>query len=361
MIPVTKPFLPPKEEVYQLLDGVWQRNWLTNNGPLVNELELRLKEYLEVPHLLYLNNGTIALQIAIKALGLAGEVITTPFSYVATTSSVVWEGCTPVFVDIDPLTLNLDPNKIEEAITPLTSAILATHVYGIPCDVESIEDIAKRHNLKVIYDAAHAFGTIYKGKSLFQYGDVATTSFHATKLYHTVEGGAVFTKDPALLKRMAYMRNFGHDGPECFNGVGINGKNSEFHAAMGLVNLRYVDSILQRRRLQHKWYDHALHNLEHQKVQWKGDTAQWNHAYYAILLPNEEKLLRMAQELEKNWIYPRRYFYPLLSTLDYIKQAKELPWAVNAASRVLCLPLYHELEQEDVDFIVRILLRVHNN
>ena len=213
MIPITKPFLPPKEEVYQLLDGVWQRNWLTNNGPLVNELELKLKGYLQVPHLLYVNNGTMAIQIAIKALGLTGEIITTPYSYVATTSSIVWEGCTPVFVDIDPVTLNLDPNKIEDAISPRTSAILATHVYGIPCDLESIADIAGRCNLKVIYDAAHAFGTKYKGKSLFEYGDIATTSFHATKLYHTVEGGAVFSQDPALLKRMAYMRNFGHDGP----------------------------------------------------------------------------------------------------------------------------------------------------
>lgn len=361
MIPVTKPFLPPKEEVYQLLDGVWQRNWLTNNGPLVNELELKLKEHLQVPHLLYLNNGTIAIQIAIKALGLTGEIITTPFSYVATTSSVVWEGCTPVFVDIDPVTLNLNPCKIEEAITPRTSAILATHVYGIPCDVDAISDIAKQHNLKVIYDSAHAFGTTYKGNSLFQYGDVATTSFHATKLYHTVEGGAVFTQDPALLKRMAYMRNFGHDGPERFNGVGINGKNSEFHAAMGLVNLRYLDSILQRRRQQHQWYNYALRNLEHRKVQWTGDTAQWNHAYYAILLPNEEKLLRMVQQLEKNWIYPRRYFYPLLSTLNYSVQSEGLPVAMDAAFRVLCLPLHHQLEQEEIDFIARILLRVQNN
>lgn len=361
VINIIKPFLPPKNEVYQLLDGVWQRNWLTNNGPLVNELELKLKEYLKVPFLLYVNNGTIAIQIAIKAMSLSGDIITTPFSYVATTSSVVWEGCTPVFVDIDPITLNLDPNKIEDAITPSTSAILATHVYGIPCDVEAINEIAKRYKLKVIYDAAHAFGTTYKGKSLYQFGDVATTSFHATKLYHTVEGGAVFTQDPVLLKRMAYMRNFGHDGPDRFNGVGINGKNSEFHAAMGLVNLRYVDSILQRRKQQHQWYDHALRNLDHQKVQCADDTAKWNHAYYAILLPNEDRLLRMVQELEKNWIYPRRYFYPLLSSLDYIPPAEGLPVAQDAASRVICLPLHHQLEQEEIDFIARILLRVQNN
>ena len=237
MIPVTKPFLPPKEEYEDFLRGIWSRNWLTNNGPLVNELELRLKEYLKVKHLLYLSNGTIALQIAIKALGLKGEIITTPFSYVATTSSIVWENCKPVFVDIDPKTLNIDPEKLETAITKKTTAILATHVYGNPCDIEAIQAIADKHHLKVIYDAAHCFGTKYKGKSVFEYGDVSTTSFHSTKIFHTVEGGAVFTKDPSMLKRMAYMRNFGHDGPEKFNGVGINGKNSEFHAAMGLVNL----------------------------------------------------------------------------------------------------------------------------
>lgn len=361
MIPVTKPFLPPKEEVYQLLDSVWQRNWLTNNGPLVNELELKLKDYLQVPHLLYVNNGTIALQIAIKSLGLDGQIITTPFSYVATTSSIVWEGCTPVFVDIHPVSLNLDPNKIEDAITPRTSAILATHVYGIPCNVEAIADIAKRHKLKVIYDAAHAFGTIYQGKSLFQYGDVATTSFHATKLYHTVEGGALFTQDPDLLKRMAYMRNFGHDGPERFNGVGINGKNSELHASMGIVNLGYIDKLLKRRKQQHQWYDYALRNLEYQKVECKDIAAQWNHAYYAVVLPNEKRLLQMVEELEKNLIFPRRYFYPLLSALEYVSPIKGKSVALDAASRVLCLPLYHELEREEIDFIARILLRTQNN
>ena len=192
MIPVTKPFLPPKEEVYALLDEVWNRQWLTNNGPLVSELELKLKEYLDVPHLLYLNNGTIALQIAIKALELKGEIITTPFSYVATTSSIMWEGCTPVFVDIDKHTFNIDPNKIEASITTKTKAILATHVFGNPCDIDAIQKIAIKHNLKVIYDAAHCFGTTYKGKSVFTYGDISTTSFHATKLFHTIEGGAIF-------------------------------------------------------------------------------------------------------------------------------------------------------------------------
>ena len=206
MIPVTKPFLPPKEDYEAYVEGIWQRNWLTNNGPLVNQLELELKEYLSLDHLLYVGNGTIALQLAFKALGLTGEVITTPFSYVATVSSLVWEGMEPVFVDIDSKSLNIDPNKIEAAITPKTSAILATHVYGNPCEIEQIQSIASKHGLKVIYDAAHCFGTTYKGKSVFHYGDIATTSFHATKLFHTIEGGAVFSQDPELIKKIALMR-----------------------------------------------------------------------------------------------------------------------------------------------------------
>ena len=207
MISVTKPFLPPIDEYNKLLEGIWQRNWLTNNGPLVNQLEIELKEYLGLKHLLYVGNGTIALQIAFKALGLTGEVITTPFSYVATVSSLLWEDLKPVFVDIDPASLNIDPKGIEAAIGPNTSAILATHVYGNPCDVERIQKIADKHGLKVIYDAAHCFGTTYKGKSIFAYGDVSTTSFHATKLFHTIEGGAVITQDAELLRKMALMRN----------------------------------------------------------------------------------------------------------------------------------------------------------
>src|SRR5690606_27065948 len=241
MIPVTKPFLPKVEEYDKYLASIWERQWLTNNGPLVNEFELKLKEYLDVNHLLYVSNGTIALQIAIKALELSGEIITTPFSFVATTSSIVWEGCKPVFVDIDSETFNIDPRKIESAITPSTSAILATHVYGNPCDIDAIQKIADKYNLKVIYDAAHCFGTKYKGKSVFDYGDISTTSFHATKLFHSIEGGAVFTRCPELLKKMSFIRNFGHNGPSDFKELGLNGKNSEFHAAMGLCNLNYVD------------------------------------------------------------------------------------------------------------------------
>ena len=359
MIPVTKPFMPPKEEYYAYLDGIWQRQWLTNNGPLVNELELQLKEYLGVQHMLYLGNGTIALQIAIKALELKGEIITTPFSYVATTSSIVWEGCTPVFADIDPKSLNIHPGKIEELITPETSAILATHVYGNPCDVEAIDAVAKKHGLKVIYDAAHCFGTKYKGRSIFDYGDISTTSFHATKLFHTNEGGAVFTKDSALLKKMSLLRNFGHDGQEKFSGVGINGKNSEFHAAMGLVNLKYISSILERRKQQSLYYDKKLKTFQKQKLEILSD-AEFNFAYYPIVLPEESLTLKIIEELNKNWIYPRRYFFPSLGKLNYVK-SQDLPITDSVCNQVLCLPLFHTLTMEEIDLVARIMLRVQNN
>jgi dTDP-4-amino-4,6-dideoxygalactose transaminase len=359
MIPVTKPFLPPIEEYNSYVAGIYQRNWLTNNGPLVNELELKLKEYLRLPHLLYLSNGTIAIQIAIKALELKGEIITTPFSYVATTSSAVWENLCPVFVDIDPHTFNIDPSKIEAAITPQTSAILATHVYGNPCDIDAIQDIADRHGLKVIYDAAHCFATTYKGKSVFQYGDISTTSFHATKLYHTIEGGAVFTTQPELLKKMSYLRNFGHAGPEDFAGIGINGKNSEFHAAMGLVNLRYIDEILATRKKQYLHYQAALKNIEHTELHIQ-EHAGFNYAYYPLILKDESTLLRVKEGLEKNWIYPRRYFYPALNKLPYVKY-HPMPVAEDIASRVMCLPMFHQLSDEEINFIDRIIARTMHN
>lgn len=358
MIPVTKPFLPPQEEYQKYLDGIWKREWLTNNGPLVNELELQLKEYLGLNHLLYVSNGTIALQIAIKALDLKGEIITTPFSYVATTSSIVWEGCEPIFVDIDPQTLNIDPLKIEAAITSKTTGIVATHVYGNPCDIEAIQTIADKYGLKVIYDAAHCFGSKYKGKSVFEYGDISTTSFHATKLFHTIEGGAVFTKDPDILKRMSFLRNFGHNGPEKFEGVGINGKNSEFHAAMGLVNLKYIPEIMQSRYSQSSYYDTKLKNLKAQKPTVQKDST-FNYAYYPVVFLNESEVLKAKEALEQKKIYPRRYFYPSLSSLNYV-QKHDTPVSDDISSRVLCLPLYHDLSKEEQDMISRLLLRTQN-
>jgi dTDP-4-amino-4,6-dideoxygalactose transaminase len=356
MIPITKPFLPPREEYQEWIDQVWERNWLTNNGPLVNELELELKRYLGLDHLLFVSNGTIGLQFAINALGLQGEVITTPFSYVATTSSIVWEGCTPVFADIDPDTLNIDPEQIEAAITSDTSAILATHCFGNPCDIEAIRSIADAHDLKVVYDAAHCFGTTYQGESVFRYGDVSAASFHATKLYHTVEGGAVITEDPNLLERMAYMRNFGHDGPGQFNGVGINGKNSEMHAAMGLCNLEYVDDILERRADQCNYYDKVLENLHVLRPE-RHEVADVNYAYYAVLFESHEAMKKSKEALERREINTRRYFHPSLSSLDYVPET-DTPISDDVARRVLCLPLYHDLAKEEQKMIARLLLRV---
>jgi dTDP-4-amino-4,6-dideoxygalactose transaminase len=355
MIPVTKPFLPPQQEYIKFLDGIWDRQWLTNNGPLVNDLELKLKEYLSVPHLLFLNNGTIALQIAIKALRLKGEIITTPFSYVATTSSIMWEGCKPVFVDINKQTFNIDPSKIEDAITEKTTAILATHVFGNPCEVESIQAIAGKHHLKVVYDAAHCFGTQYKGKSIFQYGDISTTSFHATKLFHTVEGGAVFSSDSELIKEMALLRNFGHYGPEDFAAIGINGKNSEFHAAMGLANLKYADSILATRKRQCEYYTERLVHSSIERIKIESN-AVYNYAYYPILFENEQILLRVVKELNANRIFPRRYFYPSLNSVS-IFNGQPMHVSEDVSKRILCLPLYFELSDEEIGYISRIILR----
>jgi dTDP-4-amino-4,6-dideoxygalactose transaminase len=343
MIPITKPFLPPFEEYEALLKGIWERNWLTNNGPLVLELEEELKKYLGLVHLLYVTNGTIAIQLGLKALGIKGKVITTPFSYVATTSSIVWEGCTPVFADIDPETLNIDPAKIEDAISSNTEAILATHCFGNPCDIEAIEIIARKHGLKVIYDAAHGFGTKYKGKSIFEFGDVTTTSFHATKLFHTIEGGAVFFKSKELMDVVGRMRNFGHDGFDKFRGVGINGKNSEFHAAMGLVNLKYISRILEGRKIQSANYDEGLNWSKLRKIKIQPGT-EYNHAYYPIIFESESELLKVKQGLEEKEIFTRRYFYPSLNTLHYIEN-QPTPVSEDIASRILCLPLYYDLTE----------------
>lgn len=360
MIPVTKPFLPPKEDYDHYLYGVWKRQWLTNMGPLASELELQLKDFLSVKHLLFVTNGTVALQMAIKALDLKGEVITTPFSFIATTSSIVWEGCKPVFVDIDRDTLNIDATKIEAAITADTTAILATHVYGNPCDVEAIEAIAKKHNLKVIYDAAHAFGVKLNGQSVFDFGDIATCSLHATKLYHSGEGGLVLTKDAALLKKLAYIRNFGFDGPESFAELGLNGKNSEFHAAMGLANLEYVPEIIEKRKRLTERYDEKLKGFKAVKPKWHTKATN-NYAYYPIVLESEELLLKCMEALKAREIFARRYFYPSLATSTPYLPDQPLEVTDDIASRVMCLPLYYDLDEVEVDLICRLMLRVQNN
>jgi len=336
-IHVTKTFLPPLEDYIRYLEGIWERNWITNNGPLVQELEQRLKEYLGVKHLFCVSNGTIALQIAIKALGLEGEIITTPFSYVATTSSIVWEGCTPVFVDISPTDLCINPDLIESAITERTTAILATHVYGFPCDVEAIAEIARRHNLKVIYDAAHAYGVRYKGQSVLRFGDISTLSFHATKLFHTAEGGALVTEDDEVAHRISYMRNFGHKGPEEFWGLGINAKMSELHAAMGLCVLPKMAEIIARRRQVCEEYDRLLDGTSLVRPRPRLGT-DWNYAYYPVLFSDEKRLANALNLMSQSGVYPRRYFCPSLNCLPYVHRC-DVPYSWRASQQVACLPL----------------------
>ena len=350
---VTKPYLPPKEEYYSYVDRIYETGHLTNEGPLVKELERKLSDYLGVENFQYVTNGTIALQFALKAFGIEdGEIITTPFSYVATTSSILWERCKPVFVDIEPDNFTLDVSKIESAITEKTKAIMPVHVFGYACDVDGIQKIADKYGLKVIYDAAHAFGSEYKGKSLLSYGDVSTLSFHATKLFHTVEGGACITKDKEVSDRLSLIKRFGNIGEEHYC-PGINGKQSEFHAAMGLANFAHIEEIKQRRKTISEYYDELLEGrLGRPKTQ---SGLEYNYAYYPVLFKTEEELLRVFAALNEQEIYPRRYFYPSINKLSYLDEYKPCPVSENISSRIACLPLYFELRTENIEHIAVII------
>lgn len=360
-IPVTKPFLPPKKDYDFYLNQIWESQWLTNMGPLAKNLEKELASFLNVEHLLFVTNGTIALQMAIKALDLKGEIITTPFSFVATSSSIVWEGCTPVFVDIDKDSLNIDPSKIEAVITENTSAILATHVYGNPCDVSAIKHIAKKHNLKVIYDGAHAFGVTINDDSVFNHGDISTCSLHATKLYHSGEGGFIVCQDQALYQKLKAIRNFGISGHDSFSELGINGKNSEFHAAIGLANLKYIDPIHQQRKALTKTYHKGLKEFPHLIPSWNRNASK-NYAYYPILFESERVLLEVINRLKEDNIQTRRYFYPSLAqALPYLnleKSKRIMPITEDIAKRVLCLPLYYDLSIEEVNTITKTIMSI---
>jgi dTDP-4-amino-4,6-dideoxygalactose transaminase len=353
MIPVTKSFLPPFEEYTYQLQRAFDNEWLTNRGQLIRELEDKLKDYLEIDNILITNNGTIPLQIALKLLGNQGEIITTPFSYIATTAAIVWENCTPIFVDINPNNLTIDVSKIEAAITSKTTCILATHVFGNPCDIEQIQRIAEKHNLKVIYDAAHCFGVQYKGKSIFEFGDISTCSFHATKLFHTGEGGAVFCKDSELFHKIYYSHNFGHNGPLEFYGLGINGKISELHAAMGLAVFPHLNEIISERKNVTQLYDELIDFVKVSKMEIRLETI-WNHSYYPIIFKSEEDLLQTLEKLNNKNIFPRRYFYPSLNTIEYTK-GKVMPISEHVAARILCLPLFVGLNKCDVELISKIV------
>ena len=353
MINVTQTFVPPAEEYIAILQEAFDKKWLTNRGVLVTRLEKKLKEFLGVPHLTLTTNGTLPIQIAIKSLGLKGEIITTPFSYVATVSSIVWENCAPVFVDIHPEYLTIDEAKIEEKITDKTSAILATHVFGNPCAVEKIEEIAKKHNLKVIYDAAHCFGVQYKGKSIFNYGDVSTCSFHATKIFHTGEGGCWMTNDDELQKKLYYHHNFGHNGPESFLGLGINAKISELQAAMGLAVYNHLDEVFLGRKKAVEKYQELLKDSGLQFLKLREGT-EWNYHYFPVIFSSEEELLEAMKKMNQQQIFPRRYFYPSLNQLPYI-QNQPCEISESISKRVLCLPLFADITEEQIDFITNIL------
>lgn len=351
-INVTKTFLPPFEEYTDMLKRAWNKAWITNNGELSLELEQKLKAFLGLKQILFCNNGTSVLQMAIKALNISGEIITTPFSYVATTTAILWEQCRPVFADIDEKTFCIDPQKIEAAVTVKTQAILATHVYGYPCDVDAIEEIANKYGLKVIYDAAHAFGTRVNNKSLLEYGDISTCSFHATKLFHTGEGGCLVTNDEQLHKKLYLYRHFGHIGDEHFM-MGINAKNSEMHAAMGLCNLRYIRDIMEQRKTQWLYYQELLGDTGLQLLLIPGDI-DYNYAYFPAVFPSETKLLQVLEALKTKDIFARRYFYPALNTLSYV-EGRYCPVAEDIAKRVLCLPLFHDLERSSQVIMADIL------
>ena len=354
-INVTKTFLPPAEEYQFYLDQIWESGQLTNQGPLLYELEERLRGRLEVAYLHFVTNGTLALQLALRALGVEdGEVITTPFSYVATTSALLWEKVTPIFVDIEPYTFCIDADKIEAAITPNTKAIMPVHVFGNACDVEKIDAIAKKHNLKVIYDGAHAFGARYGGKSLLSYGDVSICSFHATKIFHTIEGGCLITNDEALSEKIELLKRFGHTGDDHFM-LGINAKASEFQAGMGLANLKYVEEGITKRREVYEQYDAQLAPKYHRPTIREG--MEYNYAYYPLVFDTEKELLEMLDAFKAENIFPRRYFYPSLNKLPYLIQNQSSPISEDISRRVLCLPLYSGLKQDDIIRICEILNR----
>jgi dTDP-4-amino-4,6-dideoxygalactose transaminase len=361
LINVTKTYLPKKEEYTRYLDIIYKNNWLTNNGPLVQELERRLKEYLGVSHLLLVSNGTLALQIAYRALNLEGEVITTPFSFAATTSSMAWEGLTPVFADIDPNTLCINPSNIEGKIKNNTTAIVPVHVFGNACDVEKIEEIASKYKLKTIYDAAHAFSVNYKNKSILNYGDISILSFHSTKLFHTIEGGALIFKDEDIYKRAKLLINFGISGPDVIEGIGINCKMNEFQAAMGLCVLDDLEKIKLDRSKVYEKYISKLSEVKGITYQQINENCTMNYSYFPVIFESEEILLNVRKALNDKNIYPRRYFYPSLDTLNYLRSTEVMPISNRISKQILCLPMYDSLKEDEINLICDIISNSLNN
>lgn len=362
VINVTQPFLPPLEEFVPYLEQIWDRRWLTNSGPFHQELEQALTSYLGVEHLSLVSNGTIALMIALQALRVTGEVITTPYSFVATAHSLLWNNITPVFVDIDPETYNIDPTKIEAAITPRTSAILAVHCYGNPCAVEQLEKIADIYGLKVIYDAAHAFGIEYQGSSLLRHGHISTLSFHATKVFNTFEGGAIISPDEKTKKRIDYLKNFGFADEVTIVAPGINGKMNEVQAAFGLVQLKHIDSVMKKRQAVDAYYRESLKDIDGIRILDIPAGTKPNYSYFPILVGPEYPLSRDAlyMRLREHNILGRRYFYPLISDMPMYRglpsaARSNLPVAERMANEVLCLPIHYEITTEIQDRIIDLI------
>jgi len=347
---VTTPSLNSVEEFAKLLSEVWKSGILTHNGPLVQKLETSLCDRLGIRNMVSVVNGTVALQLPFKAFKLKGEIITTPFSWVATCSSILWENCTPIFVDIDANTFNIDPNKIEDAISHKTVGIMPVHVFSNPCDVESIDLLAKKHGLRVIYDAAHALFVNYKGKSLMEYGDVSATSFHATKIFNTGEGGACITANDELHEQLKRIRFFGHDNNKNIVEDGCNGKMTEIHAALGLVNLKIMDGVLKRRKEIFDSYFAHLSDLDFVSFQ-KFSSSSYNYSYMPIVLDSEERLLEVDQKLKMKNVFGRRYFYPSLNTIRALGQYTEMPISESLAKRIMCLPSHEKVSD---DIIVKI-------
>ena len=344
MINVTKTYLPNKEKYKKYIDEIYENGWLTNNGPLVQRLEKRLAQYLGVKNIVLVSNGTVALEIAYRTLDIKGFAITTPFSFVATTSSLVTNNILPIFADIDKNTFNLDSKNIEKLITPNTSAIVPVHVFGNACEVEEIEQIANKYNLKVVYDAAHAFDVKYKDKSVLNYGDISTLSFHATKLFHTIEGGALIINDDELVQKARYLINFGIKNQEEIPHLGTNAKMNEFEAAMGLCVIDDIEEIKEKRKVILEDYRNELKGLVEFQEQNKNATE--NYSYFPVVFKSEEQLLKVQNALNEKQIFPRRYFYPSLDTLEYIEPKQECKISRDISKRILCLPIYAELENE---------------
>lgn len=355
MIPVTKSYVPSMIEYTSYLERAFNNGWLTNRGELVFELESRIKKEFGINGMIAMNNGTIPIQIALDIVG-EGEVITTPFSYIATTSAILWQKLSPVFVDIDD-SLTIDPSLIESKITDKTVAILGTHVFGNTCDITAIEKIASKHGIMVIYDAAHSFGVSFKGQSIFNFGDISTCSFHATKVFHSGEGGAYFSNDERLLKLGYDKHNFGHEGKESFSTIGINGKMSELNAAMGLTVLDNFDSILKERKVICDRYAEGLTNSDLKLLEIR-DEVDWNYSYFPVIFKSIEQREKVVKLLNENNIFPRRYFYPSLNKISPLpsEYKVECPLSEFVSDRIICLPLFIGLSNDDQDRIIEIIL-----